>query len=708
MNRIGAEHDACLWFWTDETQLQKMGTYDQKGLDERLETVMHTLRQSLFGAAAFAAALIIAGTAPVYGAVGRAADTGTADVKPADKKPADAASAKSSFDEAIDSLYEQSQSITDEEILERTRGIKSDESKLYSGLGEDKGAAAAAALSAYEESKVAYMSARINGDDKDQQQSSEIQQFEAAGADAAEKALREWDLQSEYAQMLIGEGSAVREMIPRYKVTGCTLQDNLLTLDVEEWMTQGYGAPDESGDVSASSYSYDFSLSFGRADEDSAWIPCAINGTDVNFTWLREEADPEKLTPEAPETPFAVQSDADARIVSYARIAAAGRDAEAADGSDPGAEAGERLVFAVNEEAAAVPAQADTEYTRILNAGEDAGADAQVTVAALPAYTYTASKAIAYADTYWKNYNRNYKEYRGVDCANFVSQCLYAGGMPRTDDWYPQSVNWINVMGHIRHFSAYGTFLTAQNANVRAGNPVYYDWNGDRTYDHTAICVGTNAAGLPVVDGHTSNVYHAAWSMGSRGKRGTIVLRTSYAPAAPAVPKNTWKTVSGKVYYLGADGKPVKSSFRRINGALYYFNAKGVRVTGSFKVGGNRYYANPSNGALVTGWKKLSGKWYYYQPSNGARLKKGKYKIGSAWYIIGSSGYRKTGFVKYGGKYYYADKSSGALVSGWKKISGKWYYFDKSTLVRAKGWKTIDGRKCYFNSKGVLKKGKHG
>ena len=64
MNRIGAEHDACLWFWTDETQLQKMGTYDQKGLDERLETVMHTLRQFLFGSAAFAAALIIAGTAP--------------------------------------------------------------------------------------------------------------------------------------------------------------------------------------------------------------------------------------------------------------------------------------------------------------------------------------------------------------------------------------------------------------------------------------------------------------------------------------------------------------------------------------------------------------------------------------------------------------------------------------------------------------------
>ena len=98
--------------------------YDQKGLDERLETVMHTLRQSLFRAAGFKAALIIAGTAPVYGAAVQAAATEAADVKTADEKPADAASAKSSFDEAIDSLYEQSQSITDEEILERTRGIE--------------------------------------------------------------------------------------------------------------------------------------------------------------------------------------------------------------------------------------------------------------------------------------------------------------------------------------------------------------------------------------------------------------------------------------------------------------------------------------------------------------------------------------------------------------------------------------------------------
>ena len=44
--------------------------------------------------------------------------------------------------------------------------------------------------------------------------------------------------------------------------------------------------------------------------------------------------------------------------------------------------------------------------------------------------TYDPSKGITYAKKYCKNYNKNYINYRnqGGDCANFVSQCLIAGG----------------------------------------------------------------------------------------------------------------------------------------------------------------------------------------------------------------------------------------------------------------------------------------
>ena len=37
-----------------------------------------------------------------------------------------------------------------------------------------------------------------------------------------------------------------------------------------------------------------------------------------------------------------------------------------------------------------------------------------------------ASKGVAYEKKYWENYNPTFPDW-GVDCANFVSQSLYAG-----------------------------------------------------------------------------------------------------------------------------------------------------------------------------------------------------------------------------------------------------------------------------------------
>lgn len=394
----------------------------------------------------------------------------------------------------------------------------------------------------------------------------------------------------------------------------------------------------------------------------------------------------------------------DAAPAAYAQISTdAAADAQGAEHS--------AVLSYVIDESAAVPSgavlqaedlTADTLYAR------DSGL-----YTASADYTYQPAKAAAYADKYCKNYNRNYKEYRGVDCANFVSQCLYAGGMPQTSDWYPQSVNWINVMGHIRHFKEYGIFLTASNANVKYGNPVYYDWNGNGTYDHVGICVGRNASGMPVVDAHTSNVYHVPWSMGSRGRRGTIVLNKGAGSGGSSgtsslSARNTWQTVGGKVYYIGSDGRRVKNKFLTINGGRYYFNSSGARVTGFFKVGSKWYYASVKSGKLLKGFQYISGKIYYFSAKDYHRFSSGKYWIGGSTYYFNKKGVRQTSFIKIGSKWYYADKKTGKFVKGWRKISGHWYYFDKRTMVKAVGWKTINGRKCYFDSKGILRKGKHG
>ncbi len=61
---------------------------------------------------------------------------------------------------------------------------------------------------------------------------------------------------------------------------------------------------------------------------------------------------------------------------------------------------------------------------------------------------YNREKAKEYIDTYWKNYNPAYPTFHqgGGDCTNFISQVLYAGGMPWADDKNPvnhkKGTNW--------------------------------------------------------------------------------------------------------------------------------------------------------------------------------------------------------------------------------------------------------------------------
>jgi glucan-binding YG repeat protein len=393
-----------------------------------------------------------------------------------------------------------------------------------------------------------------------------------------------------------------------------------------------------------------------------------------------------------------VKSDLGTQTAAYASIRSKDPGETGALHKDNG-KGGEHLSFAVEEQAAVLPES-------VL---EDGSAEDSGIYQASRGYNYQISKAVSYADRYWKHYNHSYHNYanEGGDCANFVSQCLYAGGMPRTDDWFPQSVNWINVMGHIRHFKAYGSFLTASDSNVSAGNPVYFDWNRDGIYDHTTICVGVNSSGMPVVDSHTANLYHAPWKLGDHAKRGTIRLHGTGAPSRSTPKKNSWETVGGKTYYIGSDGKRVKNRFLTINGARYYFNSSGVRVTGFFKVGSYWHYASVKTGKMLTGFQWIGGNTYYFSVKNYARLTGRQWIAGNTYYFNGK-GIRQYGFLKIGGKYYYAAPKTGRFVKGWKQINGKWYFFDRKTMVRAAGWKVIDGRRCYFDSSGVLRKGRHG
>ena len=148
--------------------------------------------------------------------------------------------------------------------------------------------------------------------------------------------------------------------------------------------------------------------------------------------------------------------------------------------------------------------------------------------------TYSATAAINYAQRYAKNYNSSYPHYP-KDCVNFVSQCLYAGGIPMvgsnnttgtyssTAQWYCNytgiasgvrfyalTTSWINNADFSTHMTVRANeryvvhSLDMLHALCKPGDVVQLiKYNGDEPY-HSTIITMKNAS-TAFFCGHTSN-----------------------------------------------------------------------------------------------------------------------------------------------------------------------------------------------------------
>ncbi|UTC64343.1 amidase domain-containing protein [Treponema sp. OMZ 788] len=103
---------------------------------------------------------------------------------------------------------------------------------------------------------------------------------------------------------------------------------------------------------------------------------------------------------------------------------------------------------------------------------------------------YNNAAAVAYANRYTSNplnmssdisvWNPEYKTYDN-DCANFVSQCIHAGGIPTTASWYPESLIWIRT-GSPRYTSK-GITDYMQQKNI------FYETNHSAASEGGFICL---------------------------------------------------------------------------------------------------------------------------------------------------------------------------------------------------------------------------
>jgi len=162
-------------------------------------------------------------------------------------------------------------------------------------------------------------------------------------------------------------------------------------------------------------------------------------------------------------------------------------------------------------------------------------------------YAYNIQNAITYADEWALSRNPNWPRFLGKDCTNFVSQCLYAGGIPFdktgsyqwwcerdlmgfwnwtnswsvADDHRKWLVNdnhgWITAVWDWNSSSSYPT-PPNNSANLTGGEVILYDWESDGTYNHAGFTVGygtdpDKGSVGDLTDQHNTDRYHSIWHL---------------------------------------------------------------------------------------------------------------------------------------------------------------------------------------------------
>lgn len=138
---------------------------------------------------------------------------------------------------------------------------------------------------------------------------------------------------------------------------------------------------------------------------------------------------------------------------------------------------------------------------------------------------YDRHRAVQYAERWWNSYNPAYRTF-DVDCTNYVSQCLFAGGAPmrgapiRERGWWYGKDSW-SFSWAVAHSMRW--YLSGSTQGLRGeekespeelipGDVICYDFSGDGRWDHNTIVVAKDAYGMPLVNAHTDNSRNRYWS----------------------------------------------------------------------------------------------------------------------------------------------------------------------------------------------------
>lgn len=123
--------------------------------------------------------------------------------------------------------------------------------------------------------------------------------------------------------------------------------------------------------------------------------------------------------------------------------------------------------------------------------------------------SYNRIAARDYAYKYWSSYNPAYTSYKGNggDCANFVSQCIHAGGIPTDATWKADSVSWIRASAVPSYMVNKGYATKTSYTNATAGSFAYTSSGAGHI-----VLVSINDGAKIAYTAHTTDRKDAAFS----------------------------------------------------------------------------------------------------------------------------------------------------------------------------------------------------
>ena len=288
-------------------------------------------------------------------------------------------------------------------------------------------------------------------------------------------------------------------------------------------------------------------------------------------------------------------------------------------------------------------------------------------------------------------YNPEYFNFNpyGGDCANYVSQCLYAGGLPQTlgttygqDGWFFMTENdrsgtWTSAT-RLRNWLAnnYGYVIdNPTDDDIGIGDPVFYSKNGGKTWSHATICVGVNSAGTPIINSHNNDRYHVVWNYWPSGTTvSTVQLTVLDTPSEASdsdelsISMNGYPTtiITGNGFSVYGTITSETSVIESVTLNIYDMNA-GVAIGGTFHPKTKNAVLSTLDPVILFG--TLSPGWYYYTVT--ATNQSGTATLVNELFLVNDGTGTQTNPYLIGT----ADELSGlaAAVASGQTFKGKWF-----------------------------------